>query len=362
MSGKDLFNAIGQIDEKTAAKNVSRFNKKTHDTESSKTKSNVFSVLKAVAVAASVLLIIGFAIFMRIVSERMKDPPVKPAESEVKTDTDQTKTSDPELSEYNVFVCGDQAVQGLRGMWFCSYYDDQTGAWLNADGFGISYELIHMSDPPTVYRKPGDAVRFIKDPDPELEYNDTFDLWDNKGSSQISYRETETKNPDALYSYLENNPGEYYITVNYYSYGRTVGDQRESFGYTYGVKLVCAGTASSTETQAPETEETEPTFDNAYDHAGYLIKMLAVSDKDTDKAKDMWETLKSLGDEAIYYCADKYSSLSNDEKTVIGMFISEYVKNEVTDTDIDIMRGYSFIDFGMDRQPKMADWYAAYVS
>ena len=361
MSGKDLFIAIGETDEKIAAKNVSRFNKKISEAERSEAASNVVSAFKIIAGAASVLLIIGFAIFMRVFSERMKDPPDKPAGSEVKTDTEQTKTSDPELSEYNVFVCGDQTVPGLQGMRFCSYYDDKMGEWLSGDGLGISYELIHMSDPPTVYWKSGDAVRFIKDPDPELKYNDTFDLWNNKGSSQISYRETETKNSDALYSYLENNPGEYYITVNCYSYGRTVGGQRESFGYTYGVKLVCAGTASSTETQAPETEETEPTFDNAYDHAGYLIKMLTVSDKDTDKAKELWDALFSLGDEALYYCADSYSLLKQGEKSIVSKFISVSVKDEITGSGADIMGGYSFIGLNDAYSDQIAEWYSRFL-
>ena len=98
MSGKDLFDAIGQTDEKTAADNVSRFNKKPPNTKRSETVSNIFNGVK---IAAAVVLIVGFAVFMWYFAEKMKDPPITPAGSDTESQTTQilTEKTEPPTDE-----------------------------------------------------------------------------------------------------------------------------------------------------------------------------------------------------------------------------------------------------------------------
>ncbi len=102
MSGKDLFYAIGQIDEKTAAGNVSRFNKKPKDPKRAEMISNVFSGLK---IAAGVAVILAIAVTVWLSSILFRDPPINPAESgtgtalyhtEPPTDTEPNSTDTPE--------------------------------------------------------------------------------------------------------------------------------------------------------------------------------------------------------------------------------------------------------------------------
>ena len=101
MSGKDLFDALGRISEKNAALTVMRSKK-------AKTRSIIFKTLKITAAAASVLLIIGFAVFMWYFAQKMKDPPVAPAASDTEMQTKdtemQTKPEDTQPEQQENYV------------------------------------------------------------------------------------------------------------------------------------------------------------------------------------------------------------------------------------------------------------------
>ncbi|MBQ1848182.1 MAG: Ig-like domain-containing protein, partial [Clostridia bacterium] len=94
MSGYDLFTALGQISDKTAAHTVARSKK-------AKTREAAGRFLKAAAVAASAVLIIGFAVFMWYFAQKMKDPPIEPAVSDTET---QTKSEDTQPEQQEGYV------------------------------------------------------------------------------------------------------------------------------------------------------------------------------------------------------------------------------------------------------------------
>ena len=201
MSGKDLFFAIGQTDEKTAADNVSRFNKKPPDAKRAETVSNIFSGLK---IAAAAVFIVGFALFMRYFAEKMKDPPINPAES----------------------------------------------------GTGTA-------------------------------------VYNTEPAADTEPASTEPPETDA------------------------------------------------------QTEEPEPETD--YELAGYLIKKLAVSDKNTDKSKEMWNTLLSLGGDALDYCADILNKTADDgEKVWAAKLLCVYVKDEISSYGENFMTSADFVDYDSD--------------
>ena len=165
-----------------------------------------------------------------------------------------TNTEPVDTTRYNCFVCGDQAVEGLKGLIYCTEYRDEQGAWIEGDGLGISFELIDMTDPPTLYCKPGDKITFIYDPDVTPG---GLQLWNSEGTNTVASEYASQYSPD-LYSYLEENPGQYYITAGYYTYGRTIGDKRESYGYTRGVRLIYGEAPESTEAITTEPPEDKP--------------------------------------------------------------------------------------------------------
>ena len=124
-------------------------------------------------------------------------------------------------NDYNKFICGNQKVLGLEGL-ICDSYDLSDGQHVEVDGYGISQELISMSDPPTLYYKKGDDIEFFA---PENKTFTVFQLWDSNG-----YRTISTGGD--LFGYLDNNPGEYYLTAELKQGGK----------YTsMGVKLVVTG-------------------------------------------------------------------------------------------------------------------------
>ncbi len=138
--------------------------------------------------------------------------------------TDEDSSSDDKSStenEHNVFICGDQRVTGLEGL-ICDSYDLSDGQHVEVDGYGISQELISMSDPPTLYYKQGDTIEFVT---PEDKSFNCFQLWDKNGKNTISIN-------GHLHGYLDENPGEYYLTA----------ELKQGNRYTsMGVKLVVTG-------------------------------------------------------------------------------------------------------------------------
>lgn len=134
--------------------------------------------------------------------------------------TDEDSSSDEKSStenEHNVFICGDQRVTGLEGL-ICDSYD-YNGQHVEVDGYGISQELISMENPPTLYYKQGDTIEFVT---PEDKSFNCFQLWDKNGKNTISIN-------GHLYGYLDENPGEYYLTA----------ELRRGGKYTsMGVKLI----------------------------------------------------------------------------------------------------------------------------
>ncbi|MBQ3870973.1 MAG: hypothetical protein II777_10525, partial [Clostridia bacterium] len=78
MKSVTLFNAIGNTKEEYIASSEKRFG----ENKGAGIAANVF---KAIGVAASCLLIVGFALFMWITAERMKDPVSPPAASDEAT-------------------------------------------------------------------------------------------------------------------------------------------------------------------------------------------------------------------------------------------------------------------------------------
>lgn len=164
---------------------------------------------------------------------------------------DVSDTEDTDDNDHNVFVCGDQRVKGLEGFSFSTTYKDESKTWLEADGSGISTELITMSDPPTLYYKPGDTIRFSFDP--ELEFA-CFLLWKSDGMHTLMGG-TDLQ----LHEYLERNSGEYFLTAELISYGRNIDGKREIKSITMGVKLIASG-ADQTETDTSETEENDITL------------------------------------------------------------------------------------------------------
>ncbi|MBQ3871027.1 MAG: hypothetical protein II777_10800 [Clostridia bacterium] len=83
MKSVTLFNAIGNTKEEYIASSEKRFGE-------NKGAGIVANVFKAIGVAASCLLIVGFALFMWITAERMKDPVAPPAASDEATGTGET--------------------------------------------------------------------------------------------------------------------------------------------------------------------------------------------------------------------------------------------------------------------------------
>lgn len=132
---------------------------------------------------------------------------------------DVSDTEDTDDNDHNVFVCGDQRVKGLEGFICDSYEDPISGQHIEADGSGISEELISMENPPTLYYKPGDKIDFINDPAQSVN---CFQLWDKSGDNTIDFG-------GDLYNYLKANPGQYYLTA----------ELKQGKRYTsMGVKLV----------------------------------------------------------------------------------------------------------------------------
>lgn len=146
------------------------------------------------------------------------------------------KTVEVGEDDYGYFICGDQKVKGLEGFICDSYEDPISGQHIEADGYGISEELISMENPPTLYYKPGDKIDFINDP--AHSFN-CFQLWDKSGDNTIDFG-------GDLYNYLKANPGQYYLTA----------ELKQGKRYTsMGVKLIVESSSEKIVFMTPQEVE-----------------------------------------------------------------------------------------------------------
>ena len=328
MKSKDILTALGDTDDKyiNSAKKMMQDRK-----PQSKTVSAFFGTLKFAAGAVLVLAVVLAIWIPSVYIKNHQDP----ASSDTQTDTQTDTNTEPvDTARYNCFVCGDQAVEGLKGLIYCTEYRDEQGAWIEGDGLGISFELIDMTDPPTLYFKPGDKITFIYDPDVTPG---GLQLWNSEGTNTVASEYASQYSPD-LYSYLEENPGQYYITAGYYTYGRTIGDKRESYGYTRGVRLICEGPAGSTDEQ---TEEPVPKTDEEIIAA--LVDDLAANGYDAEK----WLRLTSYGSIAFDQLIRQYykgAALDAARRTVISCFAADYLRREISVQESKIFEGLTIPD------------------
>ena len=111
----------------------------------------------------------------------------------------------PEDAPY-AFVFGDQTAHAVEGMW---WYSGKTadGKYVDADGYGLSRELLTMSDPPTIVLRAEDTAKlqFSGGGETPGEVN----LWDAEGE-YLSNGHDFSFLPDAL----RGKSGTYYVTVN----------------------------------------------------------------------------------------------------------------------------------------------------
>lgn len=146
----------------------------------------------------------------------------------------------PEDAPY-VFAFEDQVAIPIEGMW---WYSGKTsdGAFVDADGFGLSPNLPTMDDPPTIALRAEDAARlqFIcRAGETPGEVN----LWDADGE-YLSNGHDFSFLTDAL----RGKPGIYYVTVNIAR--KTDAGSGE---YTEGIRLIVSSYESTDTSGEAET-------------------------------------------------------------------------------------------------------------
>ena len=148
----------------------------------------------------------------------------------------------PEDAPY-VFAFEDQVAVPIEGMW---WYSGKTadGAYVDADGFGLSPNLLTMDDPPTIVLRAEDAARlqFICRTG---EVPGEVNLWDADGE-YLSNGHDFSFLTDAL----RGKTGIYYVTVNIAR--KTDAGSGE---YTEGIRLIVGAAENDT---APIQTEDEP--------------------------------------------------------------------------------------------------------
>ena len=247
------------------------------------------------------------------------------------------KTIEIGEDDYGYFICEDQRVKGLEGFICDSYEDPISGQHIEADGYGISEELISMENPPTLYYKPGDKIDFINDP---VQTFNGFQLW-------YIDRYNTLDTGDDLYEYLNANPGQYYLTAElkqgkrYTSMGVKLIVESRTDEIVFMTAAELGAVAKIHVTSLPEGYDYSFSGEEVKPITDYLVSLHPVSIDDNDGYMDgmTWVIELTYADGSvneIYHIGNTYIHKSDGNKKYYKLTYEEASRFDTIIRDLNI--------------------------
>ena len=245
MKAEDLLSAMSEIDERFTDESGA-FAPGSADPATGRENGRAIRAVSVIVVCLSAALAAGWlsAALFGLIPEDFSTPG-GPAESETGT-VENEPTSAPPVSDpvpadgSSYFRCGGSVAATLRGALWMEFYDDNAGGWLSADAYP-TYAMHSGQDVPVLYYQKGEEPEFVNNTG--LEF---------KGIVLFEPGGTQMQTDGGIASFLDSNPGEYWLCATLMEYGRTIDGQQEKTCWTEGVKITTA--------ERTQTNKKEPAF------------------------------------------------------------------------------------------------------
>lgn len=276
MKAEDLLSAMSEIDERFTDESASAA-PRTAGPFAGRENGRVIRAVSVIVVCLSAALAAGWlsAALFGLIPEDLS-PPGGPAESETgKVENEPTSAppvSDPVPADgSSYFRCGGSVAATLRGALWSEFYDDNAGGWLSADAYP-TYAMHSGQEVPVLYYQKGEEPEFVNNTG--LKFTGIV-LFDAVG--------TQMQTDGGIASFLDSNPGEYWLCATLTEYGRIIDGRQEKTCWTEGVKIT---TAERTQTNKKEPQAFAVRYERVAPFSGDNVYKSVKYDCDRDGADD----------------------------------------------------------------------------